>query len=76
MFIFRKQKSKLHQDKNIQESQPDLETVQSHSCLGRVEAMEKFPKLGQHAHLVEAPVYSPTEKEFKDPMKYEKCVHS
>jgi protein Jumonji len=40
------------------------------SCLGPIEALEKFPKLGQHAHLVEAPVFRPTEKEFKDPMRY------
>lgn len=39
-------------------------------CLGEVEVMDRFPKLGQHAHLVEAPVYQPSEAEFKDPMKY------
>jgi hypothetical protein len=27
------------------------------SCLGPIEALDKFPKLGQHAHLVEAPVF-------------------
>jgi hypothetical protein len=37
---------------------------------GSIEALEKFPKLGQHAHLVEAPVFRPSEKEFKDPMRY------
>ena len=40
------------------------------SCLGPVEVLERFPKLGQHAKLVEAPVFRPSEKEFKDPMKY------
>ena len=41
------------------------------TCLGPVEAMDRFPRLGAHpAHLVEAPVYKPTEKEFRDPMKY------
>uniref|UniRef100_A0A0K2T9N0 Putative LOC100870657 [Apis florea] n=1 Tax=Lepeophtheirus salmonis TaxID=72036 RepID=A0A0K2T9N0_LEPSM len=40
------------------------------SCLGRIESFERFPKLGQHAHLIEAPVYQPSEKEFEDPMKY------
>ena len=35
-----------------------------------MEALDKFPKLGQHAHLVETPVFKPTESEFKDPMKY------
>ncbi len=46
----------------------------SECCLGTVETLEKFPKLGQHAHLVEAPVYTPTEKEFKDPMKFIESV--
>ena len=40
------------------------------SCLGPVEQLNNFPKLGQHAHLVEVPVFKPTEKDFKDPMKY------
>merc|ERR1719361_1755004 len=40
------------------------------TCLGTLESMDRFPKLGQQAHLIEAPVYKPTEKEFKDPMKY------
>ena len=40
------------------------------TCLGTLEALDRFPKLGQQAHLIEAPVYRPTEKEFKDPMKY------
>ena len=40
------------------------------SCLGPVEVLERFPKLGQHAKLVEAPVFRPSEREFRDPMKY------
>ena len=36
------------------------------SCLGPVEVLERFPKLGQHAKLVEAPVFRPSEKEFRD----------
>ena len=40
------------------------------TCLGKLEALDRFPKQGQQAHLIEAPVYRPTEKEFKDPMKY------
>merc|ERR1712223_290147 len=40
------------------------------TCQGKVEAMDRFPKLGQQARLIEAPVYKPSEKEFKDPMKY------
>ena len=49
--------------KQLHQDDPD-------SCLGTVEQLNKFPKLGQHAHLVEAPVYKPSEKDFKDPMKY------
>ena len=40
------------------------------TCQGKLEAMDRFPKLGQEAHLIEAPVYKPSEKEFKDPIKY------
>ena len=40
------------------------------TCQGKVEALDRFPKLGQQAHLIEAPVYKPSEKEFKDPIKY------
>ena len=39
-------------------------------CLGPVETADRFPKLGSHAHLVEAPVYAPTEREFKDPIAF------
>lgn len=49
---------------------PTISSRSHQTCIGTVEAMEKFPKLGQHAHLLEAPVYKPTEAEFKDPMKY------
>ncbi len=44
------------------------------NVLGTIEAMDRFPKLGQHAHLVEAPVFRPTEAEFKDPMKYIQAI--
>lgn len=38
--------------------EPNASRVTSvQSCLGTIEALEKFPKLGQHAHLVEAPVF-------------------
>ena len=40
------------------------------TCLGVVESLDKFPKLGQHAHLIEAPIFKPTPAEFKDPIKY------
>ena len=47
-----------------------LEPTSCSTCLGKLETLDRFPRLGQHAHLIEAPVYRPTEKEFKDPMKY------
>ena len=40
-------------------------------CLiGQVNTGKKFPRLGQHAQMMEAPTFRPTEAEFKDPLKY------
>jgi len=45
-----------HKLDGLQESNSSrVSSIQS--CLGTIEALEKFPKLGQHAHLVEAPVF-------------------
>ncbi|CAB4067812.1 JARID2 [Lepeophtheirus salmonis] len=35
------------------------------SCLGRIESFERFPKLGQHAHLIEAPFINLQRKNLK-----------
>ena len=40
-------------------------------CLiGNVVTGHRFPRLGQHAQLMEAPTFRPTEAEFKDPLRY------
>ncbi len=67
---FRSKKSKYQRRDSEQQSSTEQRRDESECCLGNVETMEKFPKLGHHAHLVDAPVYTPTEKEFKDPMKF------
>merc|ERR1719410_953326 len=38
--------------------------------LGQVNTGHRFPRLGQHAMMMEAPTFRPTEEEFKDPLKY------
>ena len=53
---------------------PTISSRSQQTCLGTVEAMDKFPKLGQHAHLIEAPVFKPTQSEFKDPIKYIQAI--
>ena len=41
------------------------------NCLiGNVSTGHRFPRLGQHAQMMEAPTFRPTEAEFKDPLKY------
>ena len=80
-----KSKPRDGMSKNNIKEEPGLDTSPNHTnsenkyhqeptscttCLGKLEALDRFPKLGQQAHLIEAPVYKPTEKEFKDPMKY------
>ena len=41
------------------------------NCLiGKVDTGHRFPRLGQHAMMMEAPTFRPTEEEFKDPLKY------
>ena len=49
---------------------PTISSRSQETSLGIVENLDKFPKLGQHAHLCEAPIFKPTEAEFKDPIKY------
>ena len=40
-------------------------------CLiGNVNTGHRFPRLGQHAQMMEAPTFRPSEDEFKDPLKY------
>merc|ERR550532_609525 len=40
-------------------------------CLiGNVDTGHRFPRLGQHAQMMEAPTFRPTEAEFEDPLKY------
>ena len=53
---------------------PTISSRSEQTCIGTVEALDKFPKLGQHAHLVEAPIFRPNESEFKDPMKYIQAI--
>ena len=53
---------------------PTISSRSQQTCLGVVESLEKFPKLGQHAHLIEAPIFKPTPAEFKDPMKYIQAI--
>jgi len=38
--------------------------------LGQVNTGHRFPRLGQHAEMMEAPTFRPTEDEFKDPLRY------
>merc|ERR550532_1909984 len=38
--------------------------------LGQVNTGHRFPRLGQHAQMMEAPTFRPTEAEFKDPLRY------
>ena len=41
------------------------------NCLiGKVDTGHRFPRLGQHAMMMEAPTFRPTEAEFADPLKY------
>ena len=40
-------------------------------CLiGNINTGHRFPRLGQHAQMMEAPTFRPSEEEFKDPLKY------
>jgi protein Jumonji len=40
-------------------------------CLiGNVVTGPRFPRLGQHAQLMEAPTFRPTDAEFRDPLRY------
>ena len=40
-------------------------------CLiGQVNTGHRFPRLGQHAQMMEAPTFRPSEAEFKDPLRY------
>ena len=55
----------------VMDNSPRVDSSRSQqTCLGVVESLDKFPKLGQHAHLIEAPIFKPTPAEFKDPIKY------
>ena len=46
-------------------------------CLmGTVHTGHRFPRLGQHAQMMEAPTFRPTEAEFKDPLKYIQKIRS
>merc|ERR1712223_1086179 len=38
--------------------------------LGQVNTGHRFPRLGQHAQMMEAPTFRPTEAEFRDPLRY------
>ena len=41
------------------------------NCLiGNVDTGHRFPRLGQHAMMMEAPTFRPSEAEFEDPLKY------
>jgi len=44
--------------------------------LGQVNTGHRFPRLGQHAQMMEAPTFRPTEAEFKDPLKYIQKIRS
>jgi len=44
--------------------------------LGQVNTGHRFPRLGQHAQMMEAPTFRPTEAEFKDPLRYIQKIRS
>eukprot|EP00092_Neocalanus_flemingeri_P014188 GFUD01015307.1.p1 GENE.GFUD01015307.1~~GFUD01015307.1.p1 ORF type:complete len:2572 (+),score=650.46 GFUD01015307.1:122-7837(+) len=44
--------------------------------LGQVNTGHRFPRLGQHAQMMEAPTFRPTETEFKDPLRYIQKIRS
>merc|ERR1719203_284978 len=44
--------------------------------LGSVIKGNQFPKLGQHAEMMEAPTFRPSEAEFKDPLRYIEKIRS
>ena len=44
--------------------------------LGQVNTGHRFPRLGQHAEMMEAPTFRPTEAEFKDPLRYIQKIRS
>ena len=44
--------------------------------LGQVSTGHRFPRLGQHAEMMEAPTFRPTEAEFKDPLRYIQKIRS
>merc|ERR1719233_2670526 len=44
--------------------------------LGQVNTGHRFPRLGQHAQMMEAPTFRPSEAEFKDPLRYIQKIRS